>query len=188
VRANYGVFNLGRQEGPLPEGEALAGGNSAYHRERALALGGFCESLLRSDDSEINLRLQRAGWLVWWLPKATAYHIMGPERFRVSYQLRVAFAEGKDRAILRGSTFVPHGAYPFYALARILFAPLHFLVLLGISLLQLCAGRIVFGMESLVKISRYLGMIREWSSFRHWRGWGGGTLLQPMPRRAAKAR
>ena len=189
VRPTYGVFDLGREEGPLPQGEGLAGGNSAYHCQRALELGGFCESLLRSDDSEINWRLQEAGWEVWWLPKAAVYHVIGPERFRVSYQMKVAFAEGKDRAMLWATTFAPRNRYPLYVFARIVLAPVHFLLLLATSLVHLCRGKIVFGVESLVKISRYLGMIREWVRPGHWRSWWtGGAPLQPIPRRSASAR
>src|SRR4051812_26518230 len=74
VRKTYGMFDLNREEGLLAKGESLAGGNSAYHRERALKLGGFSEGLSRSDDSEINFRLQQGGWEVWWLPTAAVYH------------------------------------------------------------------------------------------------------------------
>jgi glycosyltransferase involved in cell wall biosynthesis len=189
VRPSFGVFDLGRKEGPLPPGQALAGGNSAYHRQRALEIGGFSERRSRSDDSEINLRLQNAGWEVWWLPRAAVYHVISAERFRVRYQLKVAFAEGKDRALLSAATFAPRGRYPIYAFARTVLAPAHFLVLLVASLVQLCRGKIAFGVESLVKISRYLGMIREWLRPRHWRTWASGSArLQPIPSRSASAR
>src|SRR4029079_15895472 len=54
VRSDFGVFDLKREKGPLPSGELFAGGNSAYHRRRALDLGGFCEAISRGEDSELN--------------------------------------------------------------------------------------------------------------------------------------
>ena len=189
VRQNYGVFDLRREEGVLPYGESPAGGNSAYHRVRALDVGGFSEVVRRGEDSELTLRLQTAGWEVWWLPTAVVYHLISAERFRVKYQMKVAFEEGIDRAQSCGSTFTPRKWYPLYVAGRVLVAPVHFVLLLLISVYRAFRGDLAFAVESLVKISRYSGMVARWFTVSHWRSWFiSGPRFQPIPKRAARAR
>jgi glycosyltransferase involved in cell wall biosynthesis len=66
----------------LPYPGSLYGGNTAYRRATAIAVGMFDPQLGRREDSDMNLRLQDAGHELWWLPGAAIWHFAPVNRMK----------------------------------------------------------------------------------------------------------
>lgn len=67
------TYRSGRTAGPV---ETVYLG--AFRREALTEVGGFDERLLRNQDYELNHRLRKAGWQVWFDPRlAVTYHPRG---------------------------------------------------------------------------------------------------------------
>ena len=76
------TFNRGGLPKRLPYRGSLYGGNAAYRREAALAVGMFDTQLGRGEDSDLILRLQDAGYEIWWLPGAAIWHFVPASRMK----------------------------------------------------------------------------------------------------------
>ena len=134
--ARFGL-DLGEPARLLAGVNSLGAGNSAYRRLTALRLGGFCTALARHEDSELNGRLQAAGYEVWWLPNARMRHHIPASRLTLAHQSRLAFAEGSASAVVRLRQIKCPISRWFYCLGRSVVAPFHVglkLVLAGITL------------------------------------------------------
>ena len=108
------------------------GCNIAYRRDVALAAGMFHSHLGRNgtglgahEETDLNLRIERAGHEIWWLPQARIRHFLAAERLRLGWRLRSAFEGGVSNAFVRWRNFPP-GQWrgPWRAL-RLLGAPFH---------------------------------------------------------------
>jgi glycosyltransferase involved in cell wall biosynthesis len=87
---------------------SLPEGNSAYRRSVAVEVGMFDTRLgpkgeIRGyrEGSDINLRLQDAGYEIWWLPDATIRHVVHADRLNLRWVMYSAFKEGQSVAIQR---------------------------------------------------------------------------------------
>jgi glycosyltransferase involved in cell wall biosynthesis len=78
-----------------------ATGNCAYPRELVVRMGGFHPQVARQNDTELNDRLRKAGYELWWLESARVRHIIPASRLRFQTQIRLWYAEGRDAAVLR---------------------------------------------------------------------------------------
>lgn len=98
---------------PFPEGKLPGGGNMGFRREAALEVGFATELgrvggvLLGGEENDFFLRLREAGYPLWYLPEATIWHIIPPEKCTLDYLKRLARNNGisqSRRAALRGTS------------------------------------------------------------------------------------
>ena len=95
-----------------------------------MGAGGFDPALGRRDcvmgaheETELNLRLERAGYEVWWLPQAHIRHRVGKERLRFGWCLRAAFQSGYTKAVVRRQARGTGTAWTLWRLGRLLGTP-----------------------------------------------------------------
>ena len=125
LHEGYFVMDFGPVARPLTGVAAPGCGNCAYHRERALAVGGFNTALERYEESDLSARLRVAGWEIWALPGAPIHHRIPPDRMRLRWLLGAAFADGRAGARMRlGNTSTG------WRWGRLLLAPAHGMLLL----------------------------------------------------------
>jgi glycosyltransferase involved in cell wall biosynthesis len=82
----------------------LLGGNAIYTREALAAVGYFgtvpgrtgLKQMRGGGDMAAGLRMRKAGYRLWYEPKAPVYHTVPVERMRLKYILRRAFWAGYD--------------------------------------------------------------------------------------------
>ena len=123
-------FDMGSDDCKLTGKRTPGAGNCAYHRETVLRLGGFSNELARAEDTDLNMRLQKAGYEVWWLAGAPILHLTPVARTSISAIMRVAFIEGRAYARLRLKHCEGVLSRELYRLARLISAPFYSLVLL----------------------------------------------------------
>lgn len=138
------AFNSSDPPKRLPYRGSLYGGNIAYRRETALAMGMFDTRLGRKgkkrmsrEESDLNLRLQDAGYEVWWLPNAAILHFVPVSRMKFRENMRGRFAEGRSIAIQRLKSRRDGLDCGFYRTARVIGAPFHVLAHLLAALVSL---------------------------------------------------
>lgn len=98
---HYGSFHITTSTGRLFEGFTPATGNCAYPTELIVRMGGFLPQLRRREDTELNVRLRKAGYEIWWLESARVRHIIPASRLRFKTQIRLWHEEGRDAAVWR---------------------------------------------------------------------------------------
>jgi glycosyltransferase involved in cell wall biosynthesis len=94
-----------------PEGRRLPCGAGLVVRRAALFADGLLESLhLRGrdpgyhhagEDSEIVLRLRRAGWDIWYTPRLRLRHVIPPQRMTLEHMCRLHRGFGRAEVLLR---------------------------------------------------------------------------------------
>jgi len=138
------AFDLGDLQKCLPYRDSPWGGNSAYRREPALAVGMFDtqlgrkgEKMMSREESDLNLRLQDAGYEVWWLPGAAIRHFVPASRLKFDAMMCARFAEGRSIAIQRLKSRRKGLDRGFYRVGRIIAAPFHAMVHLLAALFTL---------------------------------------------------
>lgn len=157
----------------LPYPGSLFGGNTAYHRETAMAAGMFDLQLGRREDSDLNIRLQDAGYEMWWLPGAAIRHFTPAHRTTFRSLLRERFRDGGFIAIQRLKRRRKGVERGCYRLARIIGGPFQ-------ALAHMLAALLKFPLrhpkcrEHLLQASRSCGI--AWGMLRNWRI----TDLQPQ--------
>jgi glycosyltransferase involved in cell wall biosynthesis len=126
------TFDLGNSSKILPYRDSPWGCNIAYRRGLALELGQFDtrlgrkgEQMMSREESDLNLRLQDAGYEIWWLPGAAVRHLVPASRLKFRAMLRAWFSEGRSIAIQRLKS--RHGIWDrgFYRAGRVVAAPFH---------------------------------------------------------------
>ena len=98
---HYGSYRIATSTCRLVEGSTPANGNCAYPTELVVRMGGFHPQVPRQSDTELNVRLRKAGYEIWWLESARVRHIIPASRLRFQAQARLWQEEGRDAAILR---------------------------------------------------------------------------------------
>lgn len=135
-----GKLELGPKPFCFKRGENPWECNCGYRRDVALRAGGFDARLGHCGDAsgaregaDLNIRLQDAGYEIWWLPGAPIRHRVHAGRMNLRWVLHSAFNEGRAIAIhrvkLRGS-----GSRRFYIAGRVLVAPFHCAIQLLVAL------------------------------------------------------
>jgi glycosyltransferase involved in cell wall biosynthesis len=124
------TLDLGNEPREVPARGAAWGCNIAYRRDAAVEVGLFSTRLGRSggmlgahEETELNLRLERAGHETWWLPNARIRHHIAAERLRFRWRLRHALQGGRSRAVVRLSTLSPSHRRTVWMLIRVLTVP-----------------------------------------------------------------
>ena len=138
------AFDLGDSQKRFPYRDSPWGGNSAYWREPALAVGMFDTRLGRKgkkmmsrEESDLNLRLQDAGYEVWWLPGAAIRHFVPASRLAFSATMLAWFAGGRSIAIQRLKSRHNGWDRELFRAGRIVAAPFHILIHLLAALIML---------------------------------------------------
>jgi GT2 family glycosyltransferase len=156
------------------------GCNIGYRREVALGAGGFDPALGRRDcvmgaheETELNLRLERAGYEVWWLPQAHIRHRVGKERLRFGWCLRAAFQSGYTKAVVRRQARGRGTAWTLWRLGRLLGTPWHTGLNLVVAALTWPWQKGRLAAAASIRAAEVAGF-----------GW---QLLQPMPKAAGPA-
>jgi glycosyltransferase involved in cell wall biosynthesis len=129
------AFDLGDLQKRFPYRDSPWGGNSAYRREAALAVGMFDTRLGRKgkkimsrEESDLNLRLQDAGYEVWWLPGAAIRHLVPASRLKFRAMMRAWFSEGRSIAIQRLKSRRGVWDRCLYRTGRVVAAPFHIVI------------------------------------------------------------
>ena len=81
--------------------------------------------MLSREESDINLRLQDAGYEIWWLPGAAIRHFVPASRLKLRATMWARFSEGRSIAIQRLKTRRGGWNLGFYRAGRIAAAPFH---------------------------------------------------------------
>jgi GT2 family glycosyltransferase len=125
-------FNLGDSQKRLPYRDSPWGCNVAYRREAAIAAGMFDtrlgrkgEGMMSREETDLNLRLQDAGYEIWWLPGAGVLHFMPASRLNFGATMNSWFAEGRSIAIQRSKSRCEGRSRMAYQMARLITAPFH---------------------------------------------------------------
>jgi glycosyltransferase involved in cell wall biosynthesis len=125
-------FNRGDSPKRLPYRDSPLCTNSAYSREAALAVGMFDTQLGRKgnqmmsrEESDLNLRLQDAGYEIWWLPSAVIRQFVSASRFTFRAMMRARFNEGRSIAIQRLKSRRKGLDREFYRVGRVVVTPFH---------------------------------------------------------------
>jgi len=160
------TFNRGDAPNCLPYRGSLYGGNAAYRREAALAVGMFDTQLGRGEDSDLMLRMQDAGYEIWWLPGAAIRHFVRASRMKFRGMMRGRFNDGRSIAIQRLKSRRGGLDRGFYRIARIVGAPFHALAHLLAALITL-PRRYSKAAEHLLQACRNCGI--AWGMLVNWR-------------------
>jgi GT2 family glycosyltransferase len=112
------------------------------------------------------LRLQDAGYEVWWLPGAAIWHFAPANRAKFRVNLCERFNDGQFIAIQRLKRRRKGWDRGCYRIARIVGGPLHALTHLLAALARLPLHH-PKGPEHLLQASRNCGV--TWGMLRHWR-------------------
>ncbi|MGA2030234.1 MAG: glycosyltransferase [Verrucomicrobiota bacterium] len=149
---------------PFPPKGSPMGCNYAVRREAALAAGAFNTSLGRSgkflgahEEIELTERFRRAGYEVWWVPRAGIRHLVTLRQLRLRSQLHYAFGDGRSRAVRywnKSSGF--HRA--ILVVGRIVIAPFHCGINLLMALTSFPFQKGRMAMRALVQAGSIAGM------------------------------
>jgi glycosyltransferase involved in cell wall biosynthesis len=156
----YGGFDLGGECRALGGVVGPAGGNCAYPRHIAIAVGGFAAELIRCEDSELNCRLRAAGYQVWWLPQARIRHRISPSLFSMRKQLRTSYIEGRSVTVFRLRTSSQTSQRFLFILTRLPYPIVALLQGLG-GVAMLAAGAKRAGFRALGLACRNVGIFTE---------------------------
>jgi GT2 family glycosyltransferase len=83
---------------------------------------GYCEG------SDINLRLQDAGYEIWWLPDAAIRHIVHADRLSLRWMMYSTFKRGQSVAIQRLNEKKDRTHRALFHFVRLAAAPFHFAI------------------------------------------------------------
>ena len=161
------AYRLNRQDSPYE-------GNSAYAREPAMQHGLFDPRLGHvgakpgfHEGSDLNLRLQDAGYELWWLPGAGVQHTIHASRLNLRWYCRAAFSIGSSAALKRLKFARGPGARVAMRLGRLATAPFHFLANIVVFLVLYPCTKKVTAVKALRRAMRGAGY--AWQ------------LLKPLP-------
>jgi glycosyltransferase involved in cell wall biosynthesis len=132
-----GSFDRGDSPKRLPYRDSPLCTNSAYSREAAIAVGLFDTQLGRKgnqmmsrEESDLNLRLQDAGYEIWWLPDARIRQFVWASRFKFRAMTRAKFDDGRSIAIQRLKSRRRGWERGLYRVGRVVITPFHALLCL----------------------------------------------------------
>jgi glycosyltransferase involved in cell wall biosynthesis len=150
-------FRFQRQDGPWET-------NSAYARLPVLKLGGFDVRLGHigacvgsHEGPDLMLRLQDAGYEVWWLPGAAVRHTIHADRINLRWYCRAAFASGAASALKRLKLAGRPGRRLTLRVGRLAVAPFQVLINLAAFLVCILLGRPAVSVTALRRALRATG-------------------------------
>ena len=157
------LFDYGSQPLRLAGG-GLSGCNSAYCREKVIAVGLFEEklgyqgsSLIPREETELQDRLIKAGWDCWWLPGAAVQHFVATERFNIRSMANSAFNSGRAAAIHRLKIATSVRRRLALRMGRLFAAPFHIVINLLPAVFLFSLGRQKPAVRALCRVTRAAG-------------------------------
>jgi GT2 family glycosyltransferase len=114
----------------------------------------------------LNLRLQNAGYEIWWLPGAAIRHFVSASRRKFRARMRARFDEGRSIAIQRLKSRRKGLNREFYRVGRVVVAPFHALLCLLAALFTLPGRHRQMGLLLRAVLIAGIGcqMLVNWSS------------------------
>ena len=138
--------------------------NNAYSRRIAVEqglfdvrLGPVGNALSYYEGAEFNLRLQDAGYEIWWVPGAGIQHTFHASRMNLRWYCRSAFATGTSAALKKLKLTPGPGRRLGWRLGRVALAPFHFLINLGVFLILYPLGKQASAVSALRRAIRAAG-------------------------------
>lgn len=105
-RAIAGTVDLGGGIREFPEGKFFGGGNHGYRRNVTERYGGYDPllgrtgtTLLAGEEKDFYIRLRQGGERILYLPQATIYHLINPERLTRDYFGRLCLNIGRSERL-----------------------------------------------------------------------------------------
>jgi len=148
VGAKKNIVDLWSSPTRLSHGDNLGECNSAYLRSAVIQVGMFDERLGHTEKksgtgegADLSLRLQNAGYEIWWLPGAVVRDFFPASRLSLRRAVRAAFNSGRSTAIRRLKCCRNRFNRATYSAARITTMPLHVLANLLAGLITLSWSR-----------------------------------------------
>ena len=142
--AQINQWNLGELARRVSARGGPWGCNCAYLRDVALRAGMFDahlgrkgESLGAHEESDLNQRLQNAGYEIWWLPGAGIRHFIAADRLNFRWVSRAIFSEGRSSTVMRLTSMNSRWRRALFRSGRSVVAPFHILVCLVAALVTL---------------------------------------------------
>jgi len=161
-------LNLGEAVKRISARDGPWGGNSAYRRAVVLQEGMFDTRLGRKgpslgahEESELNQRLEKAGYEIWWLPPARIKHFIPAGRVRLRWHLRSQFNQGRSSVILRLGSMGGEAPRALFRLGRVLVAPFHIAICLLAAAVMLPRRQGQTAAAYLLRAGRIAGITRE---------------------------
>jgi len=171
LSAKENKYDLGSEAFCFPRQASPWECNSAYAREIAIEQGLFDARLGHNGTSvgahegaDFTLRLQEAGYEIWWLPGAVIQHTIHASRVNLSWYCRSAFAAGAASALKRLKFASGPGQRLTLRLGRIAAAPFQCLLNGLVFLVLFPLGRQAVAVNSLRRALRSAGY--AWQSFK----------------------
>ena len=125
IPEDFGCFSLGSEVVRLGQREWLTGTNMAFRKDIALRFGGFDErigmrgeNVAYGEETNLQLRLKRAGIPIYYDPKIRVEHAITPYKTSLRWLLQASYRSGQDGII----TFEYKGTVIFYFFKVILVA------------------------------------------------------------------
>lgn len=155
--------------GPLGNRENPMGASLAFPREIFDVVGVFRvdlgrrgDELLMGDETELLLRIRRAGYTVWFAPAAVIEHQMPRSRLTLRYACRNAFDSARSRVIeiSHSQEVTPHQRISFLLSRLLVNTCLLPAWLIGAALCAL-VGQVDESRRTIVRLCRSLGYIRQ---------------------------
>ena len=106
----------------------------------------------------MNLRLEKAGYQIWWLPAARIRHFIAAERLRIGWQIRHEFRDGRSRALVRLQAVPERGRRLLLLVGRLLAAPFHCAINLVLAALASVVLNQRLAVRALVRAARVAGL------------------------------
>lgn len=155
------------------------GCNIAYLRQAAIETGMFNKDLGHkgaaigaNEEIDLTLRLEKAGFEIWWLAGGNIRHFVAPERVRWGWRFRSQFNQGRASATMRLSRIYRKPFRLAYRLGRIVITPFHMLLCLLAALFSLPRQHGQTSAGYLLRSIRIAGT--GWQLLVNWNSPGGG--------------
>ena len=174
-----GKFDLGSVSKQISGQAGPWGCNIAYLRQAAIEAGMFNKDLGHkgatigaNEEIDLTLRLEKAGYKVWWLAGGSIRHFVAAERLRLGWRLRVQFNQGRASATMRLSKIHKKTSRLLYRLGRTVITPVHMALCLLAALITLPRRHGQTSTGYLLRSIRIAGV--GWQMLTGWSNAGGG--------------
>jgi len=167
-------YDLGSVTRRIPGQAGLWGCNIAYLRQAAIEAGKFNKDLGHKgaligagEEIDLTLRLEKAGYEVWWLAKGQIRHCVAAERMQWGWRLRSQFNQGRASATMRLGEIHRNPSRLIYRLGRLVIAPFHMAICLLAALFALPCHHQQISAGLLLRSIRIAGL--GWQMLVNWR-------------------
>ena len=175
-------FDLGAVSKQISGRAGPWGCNIAYLRQAAIDVGKFNKDLGHkgavlgaNEEIDLNLRLEKAGYEVWWLAEGSIRHFVAAARMRWGWRVRSQFNQGRASATMRLCKIHQKPLQIIYRLGRLVITPFHMAICLLAALFALPCRHQQISAGLLLRSVRIAGI--GWHMLMYWSDATGGTAL-----------